>query len=207
MTAARRPVVLVTGFEPFGGDPVNPSGDAARLLDGRVIAGHRVRGVVLPCAFATAPAALQAAIEAAQPALVLCLGLAASRRGFQPERVAINLIDARIPDNAGAQPVDEPVLPEAPAAAFTDLPVKAMAAALAAAGHEAAVSYTAGTFVCNQVFFALMQILQSRPGVRGGFMHLGGELDGVAAAAGIRVALAEALRRTADLRASAGRVD
>jgi pyroglutamyl-peptidase len=207
MTAARRPVVLVTGFEPFGGDPVNPSGDAARLLDGRSIAGHRVRGVVLPCAFATAPAALQAAIEASHPALVLCLGLAASRRGFQPERVAINLIDARIPDNVGAQPVDEPVLPGAPPAAFTDLPVKAMAAALVAAGHEAAVSYSAGTFVCNQVFFALMQILQARSGVRGGFMHLGGELDGAAAAVGVRVALAEALRRTADLASSAGRVD
>jgi pyroglutamyl-peptidase len=207
--------VLVTGFEPFAGDPVNPSGDAARLLDGQVIAGRRVHGVVLPCVFATAPAALRAAIEATRPEMVLCLGLAASRLGFQPERVAINLVDARIPDNAGAQPVDEPVIAGAPAAAFTDLPVKAMVAALVAAGHGAAVSYSAGTFVCNQVFFALTQALAQAPAhalpggarVRGGFMHLGGDLDGAAAAAGVRVALTAALDRTADLGSSAGRID
>ena len=101
----------------------------------------------------------------------------------------------------------------APAGAFTDLPVKAMVAALVAAGHPAAVSYSAGTFVCNQVFFALTQALAAepgmagRPGVRGGFMHLGGDLDGAVAAAGVRVALAAALDRTADLGSSAGRID
>lgn len=204
---ARPQRVLVTGFEPFGGDARNVSGNVARLLDGASVAGHEVRGVVLPCAFASAPAALRAAIDACQPALVLCLGLAASRRGFTPERVAINLVDARIADNLGARPVDEPVLAGAPAAVFTRLPVKAMVAALQAAGLEAAVSYSAGTFVCNQVFFALCDGLGAAGPVRGGFMHLGGELDDETATAGVRLALATALVTGDDLAHSAGRVD
>lgn len=195
--------ILLTGFEPFGGDARNPSGDAAQALHGAVIAGHPVHGVVLPCVFATAPAALAAAVAATKPALVLCLGLAASRSGFHPERVAINLIDARIPDNAGAQPVDVPVQAGAAPAAFTTLPVKAMVAALQAAGFAATVSYTAGSYVCNQVFFALMQL----PVPRGGFLHLGGDLALDAVIAGTRVALAAALSEGPDLVVSAGRVD
>jgi pyroglutamyl-peptidase len=197
------PTVLLTGFEPFGGDARNPSGDAALALHGESIAGHRVHGVVLPCVFAGAPQALAAAVQATRPDLVLCLGLAASRRGFHPERVAINLIDARIADNAGAQPVDQAVLPGAPPAAFTTLPVKAMAAALQQAGFATTVSYTAGSFVCNQVFFALMQW----PLPRGGFLHLGGDLDLASVVAGTRVALAAALQPGADLGHSAGLVD
>ncbi len=195
--------ILVTGFEPFGGDARNPSGEAALALDGDLIGGRPVRGVVLPCVFETAPRALQAAIEALRPELVLCLGLAASRHGFHFERVAINLIDARIADNAGAQPVDHPVAAGAPPAAFTSLPVKAMAAAVRAAGLDAVVSYTAGTFVCNQVFFALMQL----PVARGGFLHLGGDLDTPSVVAGTRIALAAAVDRQGDLGTSAGRVD
>lgn len=195
--------ILVTGFEPFGGDARNPSGEAALALDGDVIGGRPVRGIVLPCVFADAPRALQAAIEAVRPELVLCLGLAASRHGFHLERVAINLIDARIADNAGAQPVDHPVADGAPPAAFTSLPVKAMAAALRAAGLDAVVSYSAGTFVCNQVFFALMQF----PVPRGGFLHLGGDLDTPTVVAGTRLALMAAIDRHADLGTSAGRVD
>ena len=197
------PGLLLTGFEPFGGDARNPSGEAALALHGEVIAGQRVHGVVLPCVFATAPQALRAAIVATQPDLVLCLGLAASRRGFHPERVAINLIDARIADNAGAQPVDEPVIAGAAAAAFSTLPVKAMAAALQQAGHPAMVSYTAGSFVCNQVFFALMQL----PVARAGFLHLGGDLDLAAVVAGTRIALGSAWRHGVDLSVSAGLVD
>lgn len=228
--------ILVTGFEPFGGGARNPSGDAARRLDGATIGGHRVRGLVLPCVFAAAPAALHEALAAERPALVLCLGLAAARRGFHPERVAINWIDARIADNAGAQPLDRPVHSGGPAAHFTTLPVKAMVAALQAAGHAAAVSHSAGTFVCNQVFYALMQALseaphappQGAPGLhtsarsvtavasaasvrRGGFMHVGGDLDAEAVAAGTRVAIEAALARPvdgpADLQAAGGAID
>lgn len=195
--------LLVTGFEPFGGDARNPSGEAALRLHGARIGGHRVHGCVLPCVFADAPAALAAAVARTRPSLLLCLGLAASRRGFHLERVAINLIDARIADNACAQPVDVPVHAPGPPAAFTTLPVKAMAAALQAAGFAAEVSHTAGTFVCNQVFYAALAC-----GVpRAGFLHTGGDLDADAVAAGTRVALAAALAQVQDLAVSAGRVD
>jgi pyroglutamyl-peptidase len=196
-------VILVAGFEPFGGDARNPSGEAALALDGQVVDGVPVRGTVLPCTFAQAPAALRAAIRCHRPALVLSLGLAASRRGFHLERVAVNLIDARIADNAGAQPVDEPVQRGGPAAAFTTLPVKAMAEALAAAGHEAQVSYSAGSFVCNQVFYALMRGKVPRAG----FLHVGGDLAVPVIVQGVLAALAAALRHDRDLAVTAGRID
>lgn len=203
------PSVLVTGFEPFGGDRFNVSGAAAQALDGCEVAGHAVHGVVLPCSFGQAPGALQAALQRYQPALVLCLGLAASRRGFTPERVAINLVDARIADNQGVQPLDQPVLPGAPPAVFTSLPVKAMVAALQDAGFEAEVSLSAGSFVCNQVFFVLCHGLQAATGTgaRGGFMHLGGELDVETATAGVQWALHTALGQTQDLALPGGRLD
>lgn len=165
-------VVLITGFEPFGGESVNPSGQVAQALDGHVIGGARVAGRVLPCAFDDAIGALDAALDELQPSLVLALGQAAGRCEVSFERVAINLVDARIPDNRGDQPVDEPVLPGAPAALFTSLPVKAMARALREHGIPAGLSLSAGSFVCNALFFALMHRLATRRGVRGGFVHL-----------------------------------
>ena len=170
MSAA--PTLLVTGFEPFGGDDINPSGELARLLHGHRVGAAQVAGVVLPCVFATALPALMAALQQHQPRWVLALGLAGSRSVVSVERVAINLMDARIPDNAGAQPVDQPVLASAPAAYFTGLPAKAIVADLVSAGHRAELSYSAGSFVCNQVFYALMRALAQRPGVVGGFIHL-----------------------------------
>ncbi len=196
-------MILVTGFEPFGGDAHNPSGAAAAALDGQTLGGVPLRGEVLPCVFAEAPRALRAAVRRHRPDLVLSLGLAASRRGFHFERVAINLIDARIPDNAGAQPLDLPVLKHGPAAAFTTLPVKAMTAALLMAGHDAQVSYSAGSFVCNQLFYALMRCRLPQAG----FLHLGGDLDVDTAVRGVRVALAAAIGRSDDLPTSAGRID
>ena len=166
------PTLLVTGFEPFGGDDINPSGELARGLHGRRIGAAQVVGVVLPCVFNTALPALMAALQQYQPRWVLALGLAGSRSAVSVERVAINLVDARIPDNAGAQPVDQPVLASAPAAYFTGLPAKAIVADLVSAGHRAELSYSAGSFVCNQVFYALMRALAQRPGVVGGFIHL-----------------------------------
>ena len=170
MSAA--PTLLVTGFEPFGGDVINPSGELARLLHGRRIGAAQVAGAVLPCVFDTALPALMAALQQHQPRWVLALGLAGNRSAVSVERVAINLVDARIPDNAGAQPMDQPVLTGAPAAYFTGLPAKAIVADLIGAGHRADLSYTAGSFVCNQVFYALMRALAQRPGVVGGFIHL-----------------------------------
>jgi pyroglutamyl-peptidase len=175
---AHEPRLLVTGFEPFGGDAVNPSELVAAALHGQVVegGGRRARIVAqrLPCAFGAAQQVLSDAVAEFQPAAVLSLGLAAGRAGLTPERVAINLVDARIADNAGAQPCDLPVAPEGPAAYFTTLPVKAMVAAMRGVGAPAELSLSAGSFVCNEIFYALMHLLAQRgpAGCRGGFMHL-----------------------------------
>lgn len=185
--------ILITGFEPFGGRDANATGVAAQALDGSVIEGHRVHGLQLPCTFEAAPRRLVEQVQRLRPMLVLALGLAASRSGFALERVALNLVDAPIADNAGAQPTDRPVLPGGPAAHFATLPVKAMVAALQAAAWPAALSHSAGTFVCNQVFYTLMQAVADRPRVRAGFMHVGPELGPQAVAQGVRVAVQAAL--------------
>lgn len=166
------PTVLLTGFEPFGGDAANPSQDIVRALAGRTIAGHRVAGLVLPCVFGRSAREVRAALKRERPVLVICLGVAAGRAAITPERVAVNLDDARIPDNAGLQPCDRPVVRGGPAAYFSTLPAKAIVAALARRGLPAAVSHTAGTFVCNHVFYSLMRALARRRGVRGGFIHV-----------------------------------
>jgi pyroglutamyl-peptidase len=166
--------VLLTGFDPFGGDAVNPSWLSVERLQGETIAGHRIASVQLPTAFARAPRVLRAAVRRHRPALVLCVGQAGGRAAISLERVAINVIDARIPDNDGAQPIDTPVARGGPAAYFSTLPIKAMRAALAAAGIRAEISQTAGTFVCNQVFYVLMRTLARMPAPRprGGFVHI-----------------------------------
>ncbi len=166
-------IVLVTGFEPFGGEEINSSELVARALHGQVIGGMTVVAVVLPCVFATAPVALQQALQRWQPRLVLALGQAAGRNEMSLERVAINLIDAPMADNAGQQPTDAPVVVGGPPAHFTTLPVKAMVGAMRIAGLPADLSNTAGTFVCNQVFYCLQQQLAGvQPPVPSGFMHL-----------------------------------
>ncbi|MEV4599250.1 pyroglutamyl-peptidase I [Amycolatopsis sp. NPDC049253] len=162
--------VLLTGFAPFGGSATNPSWQAAQLVAAR---RDDVVAVQLPVEFGASLTALRAAIEQHRPSLVVCAGEAGGRSAVTPERVAINLIDARIPDNAGDQPVDVPVIADGPAAYFTTLPVKAAVAAIQAKGVPAAVSHTAGTYVCNQVFYGLMHLLAHEfPSLRGGFVHV-----------------------------------
>jgi len=162
--------VLLTGFEPFGGDAVNPSGDAVRALarawDGR----ETLITDVLPVTFAGAATRMRALIDGHRPDIVLATGLAGGRSAIGVERIAVNLADARIPDNDGAQPVDAPSVAGAPPAAFATLPVKAIAAAIRAAGIPAEVSHTAGTFVCNHVFFTALDA--APPGVLAGFLHV-----------------------------------
>jgi pyroglutamyl-peptidase len=135
--------VLITGFDPFGGESLNPSWLAVQALHGRQIAGHQVVAAQLPTVFG--------------------------------DSLAININDARIADNAAAQPIDTPVVPGAPAAYFSSLPIKAMCLAVRKAGIAAEVSQTAGTFVCNHVFYGLMHLLTTRRGfahTRGGFIHV-----------------------------------
>jgi pyroglutamyl-peptidase len=166
------PRILLTGFEPFGGETLNPSWEAVRALDGCVIGDHEVVARRLPVSFGGAAVALQAVLDEVRPQLVLAVGQAGGRAALSLERVAINLIDARIPDNDGCQPIDCAVVDGAAPACFTTLPVKAMRAAIKAAGIPAELSHSAGCYVCNAVFFVLMDALSARPGVRGGFMHV-----------------------------------
>jgi pyroglutamyl-peptidase len=165
-------VVLVAGFEPFGGDATNPSAEIARALDGRQIGGGVVHGAVLPCAFGDAIEELRRLWREHRPELVIAVGQAGGRAEITPERVAINVDDARIADNRGRQPVDRPVVRGGPAAYWSTLPIKAIVAELRARGVPASVSQTAGTFVCNHAFYGLMHLLRRRKGVRGGFVHV-----------------------------------
>jgi len=173
--ASESPVVravLVTGFEPFGGETENPSRQIALELAGRTVLGRTIVSAVLPCVFGESIRALKAAIKKHQPELVICLGQAGGRAGLTVERVAINLDDAPIADNAGVRPIDQPISKSGPAACWSTLPVKMTARAIAMAGIDASVSHSAGTFVCNHVFYGLMQALKRRPQTRGGFIHV-----------------------------------
>lgn len=166
-------MILLTGFQPFGGDSTNPSWHAAREAAHRLRAeGTEALAVELPCVFGEALRVLESALEQHRPELVICAGQAGGRPRISLERVAINCDDARIPDNAGNAPVDQPVVHGGPAAYFSTLPVKAALAALTAADIPAEVSQTAGTYVCNHVFYGLMHALRLRPGTRGGFVHV-----------------------------------
>ncbi len=163
---------LVTGFEPFGGEGVNPAQEALRHLPPR-LGAVAIRTRVLPAVFGEALDALETAVREITPDIVLCVGLAGGRAALSLERVAINIDDARIPDNKGGQPIDRPVAAGGPAAYFATLPIKAAAAALREAGLPAIVSNSAGTFVCNHVFYGLMHLAATRGlDLRGGFLHV-----------------------------------
>ena len=212
--------ILLTGFEPFGGESVNPSWEIARALDGWICEGRVVRAARLPCAFGDALKTLDDALAAHRPELVVCLGQAGGRTEISLERAALNVDDARIPDNLGRQPIDAAVVADGPAAYFSTLPIKAIARDVREAGVAAAVSNTAGTFVCNHVFYALMHRLATVPALaqaRGGFVHVPYTPEqvthrpGVPAMAlatqveGIRQALRSAVLTRADVRETAGR--
>lgn len=212
-------VILLTGFEPFGGETINPSREVVRALDGETIHAHRVVAAILPVAFSATLPRLQELLEVHRPALVVALGQAGGRRELSLERVAINLVDARIADNTGVQPIDEAIIQGAPGAYFSTLPVKAIEACLRDCGIPVAASLSAGSFVCNQAFFALAHLLATRhPSTRGGFIHVpwlpeqaarhagapGMPLDTMIA--GVRAALECALATPHDLRISGGAI-
>ncbi|QKV53439.1 pyroglutamyl-peptidase I [Comamonas antarctica] len=215
--------ILLTGFEPFERDTVNASWEVARALDGWTFAFEgrmaTVQALQLPCVFGASATALRAAIAQHAPQLVVCLGLAGTRTEITPERVAINVDDARIPDNAGGQPIDEPIAAEGPVAYWSTLPIKAIVRDLRAAGVPASVSNTAGSFVCNHIFYALMHALaQQGNRARGGFVHLpllpeqAARLPGAPSMAlatqveGIQQLLRTALSVQADVRETGGKL-
>ena len=165
-------VVLVTGFEPFGGERVNPSWEIVRALP-ETIAGHRVEKLRVPTEFGRSVKVTTRAIDKLKPELVLCLGQAGGRSRMSVERLAVNIDDARIADNAGRQPVDELIASGAPPAYFCTLPVKAMVAAMTEAGIPAEVSNSAGTFVCNHLIYGVLHHIAARGlAVSAGFMHV-----------------------------------
>lgn len=211
------PCVLITGFEPFAEETVNPSECIVRALEGEIIEGHRIAGAVLPVSFEDAPIHLAQALEDHRPALVIALGQAGGRADISLERVSINLIDARIADNRGLQPMDTPVLDNGPGAYFSSLPLKAMHACLQESAVPVSLSLSAGSFVCNQVFYWLAHLLATEhPQVRGGFIHVPWMTEQAERHApdkgmpletmvhGLRLAIACALRTGEDLRVAGG---
>ncbi|UKY48658.1 pyroglutamyl-peptidase I [Streptomyces inhibens] len=165
--------VLLTGFAPFEGESVNPSWQAVRAAAAEPPAGIEASAVELPCVYGASIAVLRAAIEETRPEIVVCVGQAGGRPDITVERIAVNIDDARIPDASGAEPIDEVIVPGGPAAYFSTLPIKACVAAVRAAGLPASVSNTAGTFVCNHVFYGLAHLIATElPGIRGGFVHV-----------------------------------
>ena len=164
--------ILVTGFDPFGGEKVNPALEAVKSLPS-VIHVAEIRWVEIPTVFYQSAEVLEAEIVRYQPDVVLCIGQAGGRASLTPERVAINQDDARIPDNQGNQPIDTPIRLDGEAAYFSTLPIKAMVQAIKEVGLPATVSNTAGTFVCNHLMYQALYLVDKKfPHMRAGFMHI-----------------------------------
>ena len=164
--------VLVIGFEPFGGEKVNPALEAIKGLPSE-IHGAEVSWLEVPTVFHKSAQVLEEEMSCYQPDFVLCIGQAGGRSSLTPERVAINQDDARIPDNEGNQPIDLPIRPDGAPAYFSSLPIKAMVQAIKKEGLPASVSNTAGTFVCNHLMYQALYLAEKKfPHVKAGFMHI-----------------------------------
>lgn len=164
--------LLLTAFDPFGGEPVNPALEAVKLVSSR-IGDVEIVKVEVPTVFGKSIDTVAAAIEREKPDAVLCIGQAGGRYDLMPERVAINIDDARIKDNEGNQPIDQPIFKDGAPAYFATLPVKAMVKRIREAGIPSSLSNSAGTFVCNHLMYGVLYTLEKKyPGVRGGFMHV-----------------------------------
>lgn len=191
------PTILVTAFEPFGGKKTNASYEAVRLLP-EELCGFAVRKELLPVVFGKAGERVVSLVEELSPSLVLCTGVAGGRKAVTPEKIAVNWRQARIPDNEGNQPEAERIDPAGPDGIFSGLPVERIVEELREKGYPAEVSYTAGTYVCNDVFYLLMDHLRKTGReIPAGFIHVPPEsvLDSVrcveALETALRVCLAE----------------
>lgn len=164
--------ILLTAFDPFGGEPVNPAQEAVAAVSDTV-AGAEIVKCVVPTVFGKSIDTVYAAMKKENPDVTFCIGQAGGRVGLTPERVAINLDDARIEDNEGNQPFDKVIREDGENAYFTSLPVKAMVSKIKEAGIPASISYSAGTFVCNHLMYGVLyHISREFPGMKGGFMHV-----------------------------------
>lgn len=207
VTTPDRRTVLITGFEPFHGAHRNPSIDAVRAVARDWDRTERLVARELPVAFGRAGALLDALLEEHLPDVVVGVGLAAGRTRLGLERVAVNLTDARIPDNDGVQPGDGPVVPGGPVAHLTTVPVKVALGRLTAAGIPTELSMTAGTYVCNAVFYRAADHASRRPGVRAGFVHVPPGLAVDTLALAVRTVVDTALDVVADLPVAVGGTD
>lgn len=164
--------ILLTAFDPFGGETINPAMEAVSLVPDRIGETEIVK-LTVPTVFYKSIAVVTSAIEAKRPDAVLCIGQAGGRSELTPERVAINIDDARIPDNEGNQPIDRTIFSDGAPAYFSTLPIKAMVQYIRDVGIPASVSNTAGTFVCNHLMYGMLYRLNKQfPDVCGGFMHV-----------------------------------
>lgn len=164
--------VLITGFDPFGGEKINPAWEAVRALPDN-IDGIEVVKLQIPTVFKKSAKKLFENIDSVKPDVVICVGQAGGRYEFSVERVAINLDDGRIPDNDGYQPVDLPVFEDGENAYFSTLPIKAIVEEVKKDGIPAAVSNTAGTYVCNHIMYSLLYYLnKNNLNIKGGFIHV-----------------------------------
>ena len=164
--------ILITGFDPFGGEPINPAWEAVKAMKDE-IAGAKITKMQIPTVIDKSIAKVYEKMQEIHPDIVISIGQAGGRFGVTPERVAINITDARIPDNEGNQPIDVPIFEDGDTAYFSNLPVKAMVQAIKKAGYPAALSNTAGTYICNHVMYGILYYIQKEfPGVRGGFIHV-----------------------------------
>lgn len=213
-------VVLLTGFDPFDGADLNPSWEVCKRLAGRTIEGMRVETCKVPCEFHRSIQGVAAAVRKHRPAIVLCIGQAGGRAHVSVERVAINVDDARIVDNAGGRPIDQPIARDGPAAYFATVPVKAMTAAMREARVPAMVSNSAGTFVCNHLMYGVLHFLAKGGGdARAGFIHVPYAEEQVldkpampalsidTMARGVEAAIAAARRHATDIKVSEGALD
>lgn len=164
--------ILVTGFDPFGGEKINPAIEAVKLLP-NTIKGAEIEKLEIPTVFHKSADVVREKMNEFKPDVVLNIGQAGGRMGLTPERVAINQDDARIPDNEGNQPIDLAIQEDGQPAYFSKLPIKAMVEAMKNAGIPASVSNTAGTFVCNHIMYQTLYLVDKEfPEAKAGFMHI-----------------------------------
>ena len=163
--------LLLTAFTPFDGERINPALEAVKLVKDK-IGNLEIVKLEVPTVFGKSIDTVREAIERERPDFVLSIGQAGGRAEITPERVAINLNDARIPDNEGNQPIDEPVFPDGENAYFSTLPVKAMVEAIRKEGLPSSLSNSAGTYVCNHLMYGILYYHDKRPGMKAGFIHV-----------------------------------
>lgn len=165
--------ILMTGFDAFGGEKVNPASRAVEKLAGKVVGNAEIVTVEIPTIFGKSARKVQEAIAQHKPRAVISVGQAGGTHAIRVERLAVNIDDARIPDNEGNQPKDRPIAPDGPVAYWTTLPVREIVEAICRAGIPAFLSYTAGTFVCNHVFYATSHyVAKEKLPIKVGFIHV-----------------------------------